>query len=156
MIIRNKTVLFKSFFWILVLILISQSTVYGPTCLLTDPIGLSEKKAMDFGQITVGFSGGTIDTAGTVTGDVVLFRGPTNGGQAGITACKGEIINYSFVNGSLTDGTNVMNLTITTAAGSQLIPNSGKFTLNVDGQLIVASVQGAGVYTGSYTIVVNY
>ena len=129
---------------------------FAAQCSTADPILISEKKGMTFAEITAGFAGGTIDTSGNVTGDVAAYKGQINPGQVQIDACKGEIITYSFVDGTLTNGSQTMSLTILTSPGSVTMPASGRLTLDVEASLNVGGLQDPGDYTGNYTIIVNY
>lgn len=124
-------------------------------CSTDDPIVVTEKKIIDFGEITSGFGGGTIDTSGSTTGNVAATGGQVRVGQVTIEACKDEIIYYSFIDGTISFNGYSMNVNILTSAGSMTMSKS-KETLDIEAQLTAGSLQEPGDYTGTYTIIVDY
>lgn len=134
---------------------LNQAAFAAKPCTIIDPT-VTDKRSMSFGQITVGFTGGTIDTNGIITGDVVTFRGVITKGQIILTACKNTAINVSYLDGTLTNGSYSMPVTILTNPSVEIIPNPGRLTIDIDGRLNVGGLQEPGDYTGFYTIVIDY
>ncbi len=123
------------------------------------PITLAQTQGLDFGAITSGASGTVaIDQASgarTVAGGVGALA--VNVGQSGAFAVSGQLnaainvvvgANITGFTGGLTGTTVAANLP------TKLTGNNATF--NVGGSLNIPASTPAGVYTGAYTVAVNY
>ena len=123
------------------------------------PLVVTQTTAMNFGDLSVGTTGGTlvIDTTGGLTpsADVDTAGGTVQAGTYGVAGEAGKVYTISFpASATLNSGGNSMTVDTFTedAPPSPTVPSS----FNVGGTLNVGASQAPGTYSGSYTITVNY
>jgi hypothetical protein len=123
------------------------------------PITLAQTQGLDFGAITSGASGTVaIDQASgarTVAGGVGALA--VNPGAVGAFAVHGQLnaaINV-VVGANITGFAGGLTGT-TVAANLPTVLTANDATFNVGGSLNIPASTPAGVYTGAYTVAVNY
>lgn len=123
------------------------------------PLVVSQTAAMNFGDLSVGATGGTLtlDIGGGLTPsiDIDTAGGTVQVGSYNVTGENGKVYTISFPGpGTLASGGNTMTVSGFTdsAGGTGTVPSS----FDVGGTLNVAPNQPAGIYTGTYEIMVNY
>lgn len=131
------------------------------------PIALTTTRGLDFGTLLRGATGGTATVnprtdARTRTGGVTLVGGGSPG-AARFTATGTPTMNafitigaaplLTRVNGSETMA--VSNMTLN-GGRTRRIPASGILDIRVGGRLNVAANQRDGLYTGSFSLTVDY
>lgn len=130
------------------------------------PLVLNNTVALDFGRLVAGTTGGTVTInprtdARTRTGGVTLLGGtPT---AARFTATGTPAVNAFITIGPAPvlqriSGTETMALSNMTLNGvrTRRIPASGVLDLRVGGRLNVGANQRDGIYTGSFSLTVDY
>jgi len=130
-------------------------------------LGITEAEQMSFGAFTPG-SGGTISSDGTTTGGVTAISNVANienaqNASINMTGDPDEDFKLTINDGAdavtLThaDGTNTMNLSLTGSESRDLIFDaSGAQNQSIGGILTVAENQPAGLYSGSYSVSIQY
>ncbi|MCP4294413.1 MAG: DUF4402 domain-containing protein [Proteobacteria bacterium] len=144
----------QSFLVILIGLLIPTS-LYAK-CGSSDPISLVQKAVMSFGTTAAGTSGGSIKTNGNVTGDVVYLEGTLTKGKVQVIGSCNSTVYVSFVDGTVTSGTNSMVVQIASAPKTIVLNRRGKKTIQIAAFLLLGPMQASGSYSGSYTVVANY
>ena len=126
------------------------------------PLSVSQTQGLDFGTITSGPTSGTVSIAQsngarTDSGGVGLVG--ADAGQNGAFSVSGQ------ANGSITvtvagtiSGFGSSGITGSTAATGlpTTLSNTGAATFNVGGTLNIPANTGAGTYSGTYNVTVNY
>lgn len=135
---------------------------------LAQQVNLSNTRGLDFGRF-VASGGGAVVLAPTGlrsrTGAVVLLNSP-NAGQASFSVSKfsngsgsKSVVITLPANGStrMTSGANSMAVGsfVSSPASIQTIPTGGT-TLAIGATLTVAPNQAPGIYSGSFSLIVNY
>jgi hypothetical protein len=131
-------------------------------------LGITEADQMSFGAFTPG-AGGSINTAGEVTGGVIAIANVANIDNAQLASIDmtGDIgEDFSLTINALsaavtlthTDATTTMALALdnVTAARALAFDDSGDKNQTIGGTLTVSSDQKAGLYSGSYAISISY
>ena len=127
------------------------------------PLVISETSGMNFGDVSVGTIGGTVvlDAGGgrSVTGDAEAVLGGTEAaGSYSLTGEGAKAYTITFpVNATILSGGNSMivdNFTHNAGATPALTGGSGAF--NVGATLNIGPGQAPGLYSGTYTLTVNY
>lgn len=127
------------------------------TALVVSPITITHQvgAVLDFGafaatpgqvSVTAGGAGSTsgVVQLGTVAADAFDVSGDLN-----------RTFSIATTSGAVTNGTDTMNFT-TTSAASGLLDGTGNASFSVGGTLTVAGTETAGTYTGSYDATVEY
>ncbi|MCL2369384.1 MAG: DUF4402 domain-containing protein [Alphaproteobacteria bacterium] len=128
---------------------------------ITATLAASQTTPMNFGDVTPTASADTVvlSPAGTATSGTLGLAGSTTAGEFAISGSPDTVLTVSFGAGSVTDGSNTMNLSdfTTSPTGASIVTDSsGDLTLMVGATLNVGASQVAGAYTGTYTITISY
>lgn len=127
-------------------------------------INVSETTQMNFGKIAISTTASTVKLA--ATGNTIdcpgtyECTGSPSSAVFNITGTTGQGVTIAYTNGTITSGANTMPIKVTsittpnTTSITSLI--AGNNTLNVGGEIDVATNQASGTYTGTYTVAVNY
>ncbi|TQV74409.1 DUF4402 domain-containing protein [Denitrobaculum tricleocarpae] len=124
-------------------------------------ISIVENTPMDFGNVAVDGSGGTvtISTAGAVTGPAgYSFSGSPAAGNFTASGDASTAVTISFTAGTLTGPGTAMTINNFTndAGGTPTTDGAGDLAFNVGADLVVNAAQASGAYAGTYTVTVNY
>ncbi len=124
-------------------------------------ISIVENTPMDFGNVAVDGSGGTvtISTAGAVTGPAgYAFSGSPAAGNFTASGDVSTAVTISFTAGTLTGAGTAMAINNFTndAGGTPTTDGAGDLAFNVGADLVVNAAQASGAYAGTYTVTVNY
>jgi hypothetical protein len=127
------------------------------------PLAISETNGINFGDVSVGTTGGTVvlDTAGnrTVTGDAEAVAGGTVlSGTYSVTGEGTKAYSIAFpLTATISSGGNNMTVNgFNHDAGANPALTGGSDTFNVGATLNIGASQPAGTYTGTYTLTVDY
>ena len=124
-------------------------------------ISASQTQAMNFGTVLPGAAAGvvTLSSAGAATSPTLTTSGTATAGRFTITAQGSTVLNITFGDGTVTNGSDSMainNFTSSSTPASNTTDASGNLTLDVGADLNVGANQAAGTYTGTYTVTVSY
>lgn len=138
----------------------ANSVSAGASVEIAAPIAVTQDTALAFGNVGPSASAGTviISLAGaqSVTGGVTALGGTVAAGAFTVTGASAATYSVT-VDGSVSltgTGGSPMTATLTNDGGGTL--TGGTDTFNVGGTLAVGANQGAGSYSGTYTVSVNY
>lgn len=136
------------------------------------PITLVNSTSLDFGSVVPGLTNGTVtinSRTGVRTRTVVTLVGSTSSRARFVAAASvGRIVTLT-VNAptiTLTSGANTMTVNtlrvsadggaVRTFGQNYTIPASGTITFNVGGRLNVTANKPAGLYSGTFSLTLNY
>jgi len=142
---------------------------------IVTPIKITHVANLNFGNLTVGTTGGdiTLTPAGTLTGETGTVKAPKSG-EGSVTAAEFTVegqANYVYtisvlpasvtlkdVNGTGTHTMTLTNWATTPTPTGQLDASAGSQTLKVGGTLTLSGSQAAGSYKGTedISVTVNY
>ena len=127
------------------------------------PLSISETNGINFGDVSVGTTGGTVvlDTTGgrTVTGDAEAVSGGTVlSGAYSVTGEGTKAYSITFpLTATISSGGNDMTVNgFNHDAGATPALSGGADTFNVGATLNIGASQAPGNYTGTYTLTVDY
>ena len=125
------------------------------------PLSVTQTQQMDFGKIVQDAAGGNVvlGSNGVASSSLILV-GATMAGEFEILGQPSQNVTVSLpATISLSDGGSaamtISSLTMSKAA-THALDISGESVFTVGGTLAVGAGQDAGVYTGTYTVTVNY
>jgi hypothetical protein len=162
------------FFSLAIVMIAFSATTFGQvsatataTATIVAPIAITKNVDMNFGNVAVNATPGTVvlapDGSRTVTGGVTLpaTAGTVSAASFAVTGTVGYTYTIAITGAPLTvtDGTN--NMTVTLFTSTPTSPSTlvaGPNTLNVGATLNVAGSQVAGIYASPtpFTVTVNY
>ena len=124
-------------------------------------ITVTKSSDLDFGTIVTGATASTVavSAAGVATcGSGLTCTGTTTAAGFGVTGTTGEVVTISAAGPvSLTSGANTMSATLVASSATKTltgVATTDAFT--VGGTLAVGANQADGVYSGNFTVTVNY
>ncbi len=147
------------------------TTTANASATIISPISISKNADLNFGNLSVDATGGTVildptATASRASGGAggVSFPATTGPVSAAAFAVSGQAdftFSVNILNASIniTSGANVMIVdNFTTSAGAGVLSNLGTQTIYVGADLTVGGGQAPGVYTSAapFTVLVNY
>ncbi len=123
------------------------------------PVTVSESNALSFGFAFPSGVAGTIEMSlsgvQTTTGGVLALGGPHSQGIFAVTGEANNAFTTTIAATSTLSGSGAdMVATLSNDAPANL--TSGSATINVSGSLAVGVNQTTGIYTGTYSVTVNY
>ena len=142
----------------------AASATSNASATIVTPIAINNTAALDFGSFSHAAAGTvTIDTAGTrgSSGGVTLIG---SGGAAATFDVAGTASSaYSITlpaSSTITDGTDTMTINTYVsnpdAGTGGTLDGAGAGTIAVGATLVVAGTEGAGAYTGTFDVTVDY
>ena len=140
----------------------AASAVGHASVTLLSPLGLTEQSALDFGQIGIAKTGGTVVLAptGALSGSAgYSFAGGAAAGSFQIAGQPSTPVTISFSSGNLLTGPGpalALGGFTHNAGTAPALDSSGHLVLAVGATLAIGVNQPLGSYSGSYTVTVNY
>jgi len=131
------------------------------TAEIVSPIAIAHDAGaeLSFGTFATGTGGTVVVTqggAGSATGDVLLVAGSSETADSfTVTGDANRGFSISAGNGSVSNGTDSMSF-VTDVLASDTLDGTGTATVSVGGTLTVAGTESTGLYTGSYSVTVDY
>lgn len=142
--------------------LASAATITGnATVLIQNTIGTSQTQQMNFGTVSPTANTGvvTLSPAGVASSSTLGTYGNGAAGKFNIVAQPSTLLQISFSNGTVSNGSESMtldNFTSTSVPASNTTDSSGNLALSVGANLNVGANQPSGIYNGTYTVTVSY
>lgn len=138
------------------------ATITGnATVLIQNTIGTSQTQQMNFGTVSPTANSGvvTLSPAGVASSSTLGTYGTGAAGKFNIVAQPATLMQISFSNGTVSNGSESMtldNFTYTSTPASNTTDASGNLALSVGANLNVGANQPSGTYNGTYTVTVSY
>lgn len=157
----NKTLLF-GISGILFVGFANAATITGnATVLIQNTIGTSQTQQMNFGTVSPTANAGvvTLSPAGVASSSTLGTYGAGAAGKFNIVAQPSTVMQVSFSNGTVTNGSESMtldNFTSTSTPTGYTTDSNGLLALSVGANLNVGANQPSGTYNGTYTVTVSY
>lgn len=115
---------------------------------------------LDFGTIVTGTAPGVVDVSalGTRTcGAGLVCSGSTTAAGFGIVGTTGQTVRITAAGPvTLQSGTNSMTATLLSSAATRTLTGTAADAFTVGGSLAVGANQADGVYTGAFSVTVDY
>lgn len=140
----------------------TAATITGnATVLIQNTIGTSQTQQMNFATVSPTANPGvvTLSPAGVASSSTLDTYGTGAAGKFNIVAQPSTLLNISFSNGTVSNGSESMtldNFTSTSIPASNTTDSSGLLALSVGANLNVGANQPSGTYNGTYTVTVSY
>lgn len=125
------------------------------------PVTLTKTSDLEFGKIVAGPSASTVTMASNGQfrcGTGITCLDTHNMARFSVNGIPGQLVSVQLDNQIMLSSTNGtrMPVTLEASATSMKLGNSPSNIISVGGSLSVAAYQAEGVYTGLFTITVNY